>query len=122
MSLPSRFVRTDDDTALGVEAVADLHAAAGRYPDDEELRALIDDLRAASSRFAELWAQRPVARRVASRKTIDHPEVGRVALDCDALTVRDSDLHLIVYTAPPGSEAAGALALPGAIGLQAVPP
>ena len=98
--------------------VADLHLAAGRYPDDGPLRELIADLRACSPRFAELWEQRPVAEHVASRKTIAHPEVGRITVDCDVLTVAGSDLRLVVYTAPPGSPDADALALLGAIGPQ----
>ena len=48
---------------------------------------------------------------VSDRKTIDHPEVGRVTVDCDELTVAGSDLRIIVYSAPPGSDDARALAL-----------
>jgi transcriptional regulator with XRE-family HTH domain len=117
--LPSRFVRTEqEDAALDAEAVADLHDALGRFPDDEPLRGLIDDLRAVSPRFAELWRARPVARRTASRKTIDHPEVGLVTVDCDTLSVGGSDLRMIVYSAPPDSPDARALALLSAVGLQ----
>ena len=61
----------------------------------------------------------PVARRAASRKTFAHPEVGPITLDCDVLTVAGSDLRLVVYTAAPGSADAEALALLGAVGLQA---
>jgi transcriptional regulator with XRE-family HTH domain len=116
---PSRVVRTPAEVAdFEVEAVADLHDALGRYPDDPELRTLIDGLLAASARFAELWEQRPVAPRHTGKKTFDHPEIGRVTLDCDHLTVGGSDLRLVVYTAPAGSPDAEALALLGAIGLQ----
>lgn len=116
---PSRIVRTPQETAaIEAEPVADLHETVGRCPDDEELRALVADLRAASARFAELWERRPVAPQVASRKTVEHPEVGRITVDCDVLGVRGSDLRLVVYTGAPGSPDAGALALLGALGLQ----
>jgi transcriptional regulator with XRE-family HTH domain len=115
----SRFVRTpDEDAQLGAELVADLHDALGRYPDDERLRRLVDDLVDASPGFAELWRERPVSVRSASRKTLRHPEVGLITVDCDVLTVRDSDVRIVVYTAPPGSADADALALLGAVGLQ----
>jgi hypothetical protein len=100
------------------EVVADLIEATGRYPQDAELQALVAGLRAGSPRFAELWDQAPVAPRAASRKSFEHPEVGTITLDCDILTVRDSDLRLIGCTAAPGSPDANALALLGAVGLQ----
>jgi transcriptional regulator with XRE-family HTH domain len=116
---PSRVVRTEEETAeFEAQVVADLHDALGRHPGDERLRTLIDDLQGASPRFAELWAQRPVAPHASARKTLRHPEVGLITLDCDVLTVAASDLRLIVYTAPPGSDDARALALLGAVGLQ----
>lgn len=34
---------------------------------------------------------------------LSHPEGGDIALDCDLLTVRDGDLHAMVFTAHPGS-------------------
>jgi transcriptional regulator with XRE-family HTH domain len=115
----SRFDHTPAErSAFEEEAVADLHDATGRYPEDPDLHGLVEDLRASSPRFAELWERRPVARRSADRKSLVHPEVGRVTLDCDMLTVMGSDLRLIVYTAAPGSPDADALALLGAIGTQ----
>ena len=69
------------------EVVGDLRAASGRYPDDARLRRLIDELLEASAEFAALWEEAPVGVRAASRKTIDHPEVGRITLDCDSLHV-----------------------------------
>ncbi len=116
---PTRYVRSaEEDERLESEAIADLREALGRHPDDEPLCALLADL-LEIPRFAQRWNDRAqVAQRNASRKTIDHPEVGLITVDCDVLTVRGSDLRLIVYTVPPGSPDANALALLGTIGLQ----
>lgn len=116
---PSRIIRSPaEQAALEAEAVADLHDAAGRYPSDARLRDLIGDLHERSPRFRELWEERRVAERSADRKTIEHPEIGPITLDCDMLTVHGSDLRLVVYTAQPGSSDADALALLAAIGMQ----
>lgn len=116
---PTRVVRsTHEDMGLEVDAVADLHAALGRYPEDPVLLERIEQLRAVSPRFEELWAARPTAQHTAARKTFEHPEVGRLTLDCDTLSVQGTDLRLIIYTAPPGSPDAEALKLLGVVGLQ----
>ena len=108
----SPIVRSAEEVARMEEGwVGDLHRSAGRYPDDERLHGLIEELLRISPRFAELWEQRPVAEHVADRKTIEHPVVGRITVDCDVLTVAGSDLRLVVYTAPPDSPDARALAL-----------
>lgn len=116
---PSRLVRAQSEEA-GAEAdtVADLRDALGRYPADRQLVDLIDDLRAASPRFAELWEQSPVARRSAGKKTFMHPEVGLVTLDCDVFEVQGADLRIVLYTTAAGSSDAESLALLGTIGLQ----
>ena len=116
---PSRIVRTAGEQAEAEEAmVGELRDALGRFPYDQYLRSLIEDLLQASVRFAELWEQRPVARAPARRKTFRHPEIGEITLDCDALSVQGSDLQVIVYTTSAGSPDADALALLAAIGLQ----
>ena len=51
-------------------------------------------------------------------KTIDHPGVGPITLDCGVLTVAGSDLRLVVYTAEPSSPDANRLRLVQVIGLQ----
>ena len=116
----SRLVRTEaEQAAVEAEVVSDLRAAIGRYDRDEGLRALVEELRASSARFAELWDQHAVALRESERKTIQHPEVGPITVDCDVLTVQGSDLRVVVFTAAPGSSDANALALLETIGLQA---
>ncbi|MBV9414252.1 MAG: helix-turn-helix domain-containing protein, partial [Solirubrobacterales bacterium] len=117
--LPSRLERTSEERAEAGEAMAaDLRDALGRFPDDEYLNELIADLRDLSPRFAALWQKRPLARTPSRQKTFNHPEIGTITLDCDALAVQGTDLSVIVYTAPAGSPDAEALALLGAIGLQ----
>ena len=69
---------------------------------------------AASDRFEALWEQRPVARWTSSRKTIDHPEVGPITMDCDVLRIAGTDLELVVFT----TDDASTLAMIGALGLQ----
>ncbi|MGP4043606.1 helix-turn-helix transcriptional regulator [Streptomyces sp. 2A115] len=121
--LPSRIVATaEQDAAFEAATVADLRAAAGRFPDDKPLRALIADLRGASSRFDRLWQERTVARHTSSRKTITHPQVGTLTLDCDVLTVEGSGLRTVIYTAVPGSSDDHGLALLRTIGTQFASP
>ncbi|MFE6685162.1 helix-turn-helix domain-containing protein [Streptomyces sp. NPDC057743] len=98
--------------------VADLRAVAERYPADRGLQRLITELRTGSERFAELWEAGTPGHRRAPRKTIDHPQVGPVTLDCDLLTVAGSDLRIMVYTAEPGTGDAQRLALLTVIGSQ----
>jgi transcriptional regulator with XRE-family HTH domain len=98
--------------------VGDLRGATARYPQDPDLRRLVDDLREASPRFAEIWRRGTVAEHIGDQKEIDHPEVGRFTLDCDVLTVEGADLRIVAYSAEPGSEAAEKLALLRVIGVQ----
>ncbi|GAA3353869.1 helix-turn-helix transcriptional regulator [Streptomyces antimycoticus] len=117
--MPSRVVATpEEDAAFERAAVADLRAAAGRHPDDGPLQALITDLRKVSPRFDQRWQSAAVARHMATRKTILHPQVGPMTLDCDVLTAEGSDLRVVVYTAEPGSSDARTLALLNTIGTQ----
>ncbi|AQW49700.1 helix-turn-helix transcriptional regulator [Streptomyces violaceusniger] len=113
-SRQTREARGEFQAAL----VADLRTAAARYPADQRLRQLVAELRANSERFAELWDSGTVGRHEASRKTIDHPRVGPLTLDCDVLTVAGSDLRIVVYTAEPGTEDAERLALLTVLGTQ----
>lgn len=114
-----RVSHTDEQRErFEVNGVGDLRASSARYPDDPDLRSLIDDLYERSPRFAELWDSHVLAEHVDDTKTIHHPAVGAITMDCDVLTVPGSDLHIIAYTTKPGSEAAGKLRLLAAIGVQ----
>ncbi|MFF3835464.1 helix-turn-helix transcriptional regulator [Streptomyces sp. NPDC002458] len=104
--------------ALQAAYVADLRRTAGRYPDDTNLRALIDELRHSSAHFDTLWESGAVGEHSAARKTVDHPDVGPLTLDCDVLSAAGSDLRIMVYTARPGTEDAERLALLDVMGTQ----
>jgi MmyB-like transcription regulator ligand binding domain len=102
--------------------VADLRMTAARYPADRKLKRLIAELTTHSPRFAELWEAGEVGSQQdqSRHKIIDHPDVGLVALDCDVLIVAGDDLRIMVYTAEPGTEDAGRLALAIVLGTQAL--
>jgi transcriptional regulator with XRE-family HTH domain len=108
--LPTRVVRTSVQQREFEDAVvADLRTSFGRYPDDQRLAQLITDLRETSARFRGLWQARRVGLYEQERKTIDHPRVGVLQVDCDILTTHRNDLRVVVYTAAPGSRSAKAL-------------
>jgi transcriptional regulator with XRE-family HTH domain len=109
------------DEANAAEAVADLRATAAKYADDPGLRRLLTDLQA-SAEFRRLWAEGRVAGRRASRKTVEHPQLGPITLDCDLLQLPETDQRMIVYSAAPGTPGAEALALLRVVGAQSLAP
>ena len=119
----SRARHTPDEQELfEAQIVADLRMTASRYPADRSLRRLIVDLAAHSPRFVELWESDATVdlRNTSKHKVIDHPAVGPIELDCDALIVTGDDLRILVYTAEPGTEDAERLALAVVLGTQAL--
>ncbi|MBB5838641.1 helix-turn-helix transcriptional regulator [Kribbella italica] len=115
-------VRQTDEQAerFKIAMITDLRAAVTRYPKDTELHSLVADLRAISTEFATAWDDHQIAFHGSDHKTIEHPDLGPIVLDCDVLTVPGSDLRIVVYTAPPNSEAAEKLKLLAVIGLQSL--
>ncbi|SNX56483.1 helix-turn-helix protein [Streptomyces sp. TLI_55] len=118
---PTRVRHTPQERRdFEVGMVAELRATYGRYPADRQLRRMVAELRAGSERFAELWDAGVVGRLEGSRKTIEHPHVGLLTLDCDLLRVEGNDLHILVYSAEPGTEEAEKLALLSVLGTQSL--
>ena len=96
--------------------VMELRAVLARYPADPAVTGLIDELRDGSPEFARLWERHDVQGAPMLTKTFRHPVVGEITVDCDALSLTDRDQHLVLYTAPPGSHGAEALAFLNALG------
>ncbi len=117
----NRAVHTPEEQAdFQARLVADLRLTAARYPADPRLKQLIRELSAQSPRFVELWdagAPEP-HREQGRRKVVDHPDVGRMTLDCDTLIVAADDLRITIYTAEPATEDAERLALAIVLGTQ----
>jgi hypothetical protein len=102
-------VLTTGHEEFGEIAVARLRAAADRYPHDAALAALLAELRAGSSEFGEIWAGNPVRAPGHRTKTMMHPDLGRLRINCDILTVPEDDQQVVFMTADPGTPTARAL-------------
>jgi hypothetical protein len=100
--------------------VSDLRAGSARYPKDAGLAALIDELRTRSGDFAALWDSGVVGVHEPLTKTVRHASVGEITLDCDILAALGTDLRIMAFTAPEGSETAERLRLLEVIGVQAL--
>ncbi|ONK14128.1 helix-turn-helix domain-containing protein [Streptomyces sp. MP131-18] len=92
------------------QGISHLRLSAGRHPGDPGIAALVTELSSADGEFRNLWARHDVRARGNGSKAFNHPVVGRLTLDYEALQLPDGpDQHLITYTAPPGSSSQAAL-------------
>ena len=109
-----------DGTKFRQHVVMELRAIVARYPNDLSVTGLIEELRDGSPEFARLWERHDVQAAPMLTKTFRHPVVGEITVDCDSLTLTDRDQRLVLYTAPPGSPGADALALLNVLGTESV--
>lgn len=118
--LPTHLTHTADALAeFEHDMVCDLRRTLDRYPAERELAQMCQALRDHNERFARLWDTGDVARHRTVGKTVDHPLVGPITVDCDVLTAPDSDLYVVVFTTEPGSADASRLDLLRVMGEQA---
>jgi transcriptional regulator with XRE-family HTH domain len=109
-----------DGAEFRQHAVMELRATLARYPADPAVAGLIEELRDGSPEFARLWERHDVQGAPMLTKTFRHPVVGEVTVDCDSLALTDRDQRLVLYSAPPGSSGAEALALLNVLGTESV--
>ncbi|MBB5923485.1 transcriptional regulator with XRE-family HTH domain [Actinoalloteichus hoggarensis] len=91
------------------QSAADLRRASARHPGHPVLARLIGEFSGHSEDFAVAWRGHEVRSRPTVRKHLDHPTIGKIELDRRMLSVPDTALRLVLYTADPGSPSAAAL-------------
>jgi len=98
--------------------VMELRTTLARYPADPAVTGLVAELRDAGGEFARLWERHDVQAAPVLTKTFHHPVAGEITVDCDSLALTDRDQHLVLYSAPPGSPDAEALAFLDVLGAE----
>jgi transcriptional regulator with XRE-family HTH domain len=97
---------------------AGLRAAVTLRGDDPRAAEIVSELLRRSPEFADLWDRHEVGRRFDEHKTLLHPELGPIEVDCQVLVTEDQDQILLVLTAPAGTEAHGKLQLLATVGTE----
>lgn len=94
------------------DAAAMLRMEAGNNPHDEKLIALVGELSTRSELFRQRWASQDVRYHRSGRKRLNHPVVGQLDLDFEAMPLpSEPGLQLNVYTAAAGTPTADGLKL-----------
>ena len=109
----------EDQVRQGQIRVANLRATWSRRRGDADVQALVDGL-LARSEFRLLWERHEVGLPQEDHKTLVHPRVGPITVDCEILATADGNQRLVILSAPPASESYGKLKLLGVLGDQEV--
>ena len=95
---------------LARAVVSYMRMEAARKPDDPRLAELVGDLSIRDAQFRQWWAGTHVAVKRRGTRRYNHPVVGEITLEWDALTSdAEPDQQLVIYTAEPGSRSDQAL-------------
>ncbi|HCS60434.1 MAG TPA: transcriptional regulator, partial [Microbacterium sp.] len=108
----------DDHARNSLAQVAGLRAAYGAMGAQSQAGMLVAELSHRSEEFRQLWDRQEVAQRFADHKTLLHPEVGAIEVDCQVLFTEDRGQALLVLTAAPRSEDEEKIRLLGVLGAQ----
>ncbi len=97
---------------------AGLRAALSIGGSDARAAEIVAELQRRSPEFVQAWSQHEVARRFDDHKTLVHPELGEIEVDCQALLTENQAQVLIVLTAAPGTDDFEKLQLLSVLGTQ----
>jgi hypothetical protein len=100
--------------AAGLRGIAAMRGPGSRAAD------LADLLLGQSEEFRALWADHEIGLEPDEVKRFQHPEVGRLDLNCQVLLDPHQSHRLLVYTADPGTESHEKLQMLTVIGSQAM--
>jgi transcriptional regulator with XRE-family HTH domain len=95
---------------MAEDCVAHLRTVAAADPGSPALAVLVTELSAASPDFADLWRHYDVRTKSGSRRTFQHPSVGRFQLTSEILTAVDGQ-RFVTFQAVPGTPDHDALTL-----------
>jgi transcriptional regulator with XRE-family HTH domain len=98
-----RYPEEDRDRQSRAQ-VANLRAAYGSMGPQSRAGELVRTLHKVSAEFGDLWERHEVAKRFEDHKTLIHPELGAIEVDCQALLTEDQSQALLVLTAAPHTE------------------
>ncbi|TVT54128.1 helix-turn-helix domain-containing protein [Amycolatopsis rhizosphaerae] len=112
-----RYPEQDRDRQSRAQ-VANLRAAYGAMGARSRAGELVRALQKASAEFAALWERHEVVKRFEDHKTLLHPELGAIEVDCQVLFTEDQSQMLLVLTAPPRSEGHEKLRLLATVGRE----
>jgi transcriptional regulator with XRE-family HTH domain len=98
--LPMRARRPEPERRrIQKTLVGDLRAALGQHGRNDRHTAFIDEISLHSKVFRDMWDLQHVDSYRHDTKSIDHPDVGTLHLDCDVLDVGTDGHRLVMYTA-----------------------
>jgi hypothetical protein len=97
---------------VATQIVGNLRSGLTRFPNDDRVAEVVDEIAARSSVFAELWATHDVRPRTSEDKVFHHPQAGQLHLHFEALEVADApDQRLFVYCPVENGPSPDAVAL-----------
>lgn len=111
-----------DHYRQGRTQVAGLRVALAADSADPRAADLVRRLKERSPEFADLWELHEVEVRLQDHKTIVHPELGDIELDCQILFTENDAQRLLLFTAPLGTDGAAKLALLRVVGSERFAP
>ncbi|MDF2443441.1 MAG: hypothetical protein JWR01_1644, partial [Subtercola sp.] len=113
----ARYPERDHARQSSIQA-AGLRAAISLGGGESRATEIVARLGASSPEFREVWERHEVRTRFDDHKTLLHPELGEIEVDCQALFTENQAQTLLVLTASPGTEGYEKLQLLSVLGTQ----